>query len=208
MATTDNANGNGAKASKHIPAKIYEKWVKPNMIAVCTDALVIDNKGSLVLGIRDIEPVKGLAWIIGGRVPNGMAMEPAVRKKVLQETGLDVAVAGLAGIYRRVYEKGEKRDDLVFTYVAVATGGELRQDFQHSRYISISGYGTEFDSLHERVRQPIVDSSIFEKRGSSTVAQLLREAADSGNGRIDPTYYRMIRDMRTSTPFHDDVTPL
>ncbi|MDE1833654.1 MAG: NUDIX hydrolase [Candidatus Micrarchaeota archaeon] len=192
---------------RRIPDDVYAEWVKPNMIVVCSDALIIRGNGNLLLGVREIEPVKGLPWIIGGRVQKGMALDLAVQQQVLKETGLQVAVVGQSGVYRRVYRQGEDRDDLVFTYVVVETGGELKQDFQHSKFVEIGGYGKDFDSLHSRVKQPILESSIFESRGGISVAQLLRKRVEAGAGDLQ-TYYTTVRDMRRSTPSHDDVTPL
>lgn len=190
--TVDKSREDNTARSKYIPDDVYDQWVKPNMVVMCTDALIINRSGNLVLGIREIEPVKGLPWIVGGRVPKGMAMEPAVKKRVLAETGLEVAVAGLSGVYRRVYKTGEDRDDLVFTFVALETGGELKADFQHSRFVEIKGYkDPKYELLHDRVKEPIRDSMIFDNVGDhERFSEMLRASCSSGEDFLRREFVR------------------
>ena len=57
----------------------------------------------------------------GGGVESGELPNEAVVREVQEETGLEVVIERLVGIYGKVY----KRDDLVFTFICRVVGGEL-----------------------------------------------------------------------------------
>lgn len=68
---------------------------------VAVGALVIDD-GKLLMIKRDREPGKGLWTVPGGRVELGEYLDQALRREVREETGLDIEVGGLAGIFEVV----------------------------------------------------------------------------------------------------------
>jgi ADP-ribose pyrophosphatase YjhB (NUDIX family) len=187
------------------------KEIKAKTVVVCTDGIILRKNANVLLGMRNIEPVKGLPWIIGGRVPKGETMSAAVKSKVLQETGLEVADAGLVGVYRRVYRTGEDRDDLVHTHLVIEIGGNLRPDFQNTKFVEIPGYGKEFHKLHERVKQPIIDSEIFEDHKKIAKALVAKVDHLKDPSECHPTVNRLEERYRSLkryiTQFHDDVTP-
>ncbi|MGI8701978.1 MAG: NUDIX hydrolase [Nocardioidaceae bacterium] len=63
----------------------------------CVGAIVRDADGRLLVVRRGRPPGIGLWSIPGGRVEPGEALADAVRREVLEETGLDVDVATVAG---------------------------------------------------------------------------------------------------------------
>ncbi len=68
---------------------------------VAVGALVIDD-GRLLMVKRDREPGRGLWTVPGGHVELGEYLEQALRREVMEETGLEVEVGGLAGIFEVV----------------------------------------------------------------------------------------------------------
>jgi 8-oxo-dGTP diphosphatase len=60
---------------------------------------VVVHDGALLLVQRANAPGKGLWSLPGGHVEHGELLADAVRREVLEETGLDVEVGDLAGIF-------------------------------------------------------------------------------------------------------------
>ena len=63
-------------------------------------AVVLDPAGRLLLVRRGHEPHAGLWSLPGGRVEDGETIEDAVRREVLEETGLSVRPRGVVGRVR------------------------------------------------------------------------------------------------------------
>jgi ADP-ribose pyrophosphatase YjhB (NUDIX family) len=66
----------------------------------CVGAVVVDDTGRLLLIRRGREPSRGLWSLPGGRVEPGESGSDAVRREVLEETGLDVVVGDPVGTVR------------------------------------------------------------------------------------------------------------
>ncbi len=84
-------------------------------------AIVVDAQGRILLVQRGHAPGAGLWSIPGGRVEPHETDAAALRREVLEETGLHVAVGALAGAVERPGPGGvtyEIRD-----YLATVTGG-------------------------------------------------------------------------------------
>lgn len=64
-------------------------------------AVVHDAQGRLLLVLRGREPAVGLWSIPGGKVEPGESREAAVRREVLEETGLRVEVRAPVGVVER-----------------------------------------------------------------------------------------------------------
>jgi ADP-ribose pyrophosphatase YjhB (NUDIX family) len=62
---------------------------------------VIRDTGRVLLVRRGNAPSRGLWAVPGGRVEPGETLEAAVRREVLEETGLAVEVDGLLGVAER-----------------------------------------------------------------------------------------------------------
>jgi len=85
---------------------------------------VIAKDGRFVLIRRKNEPFKGLWALPGGFVEVGETVEDAVRREAREETGLDIELIALLGVY-----SDPKRDPRGHTvsvvYLAKPVGGEL-----------------------------------------------------------------------------------
>lgn len=62
---------------------------------------ILRNGGRVLLVRRANPPSRGLWAVPGGRVEPGETLEAAVRREVLEETGLRVRVVGLLGVAER-----------------------------------------------------------------------------------------------------------
>ena len=79
----------------HCPACGYVVFLDPKVAAV---ALVVDGAG-LVMVKRGVEPQYGKWAFPSGYVDRGEVVEAAARREVKEETGLDVALDRLIGVY-------------------------------------------------------------------------------------------------------------
>lgn len=82
-----------------------------------------DSAGRLLLVQRAHDPGRGLWSLPGGRVEPGESDAAALRREILEETGLTVRVGRLVGSVRRPAPTGTY---LIFDYACDATGGTLR----------------------------------------------------------------------------------
>jgi ADP-ribose pyrophosphatase YjhB (NUDIX family) len=60
---------------------------------------IVVRDGALLMVRRDKEPARGLWSVPGGHVEPGEYLQDAVRREVREETGLEVAVDHLVGIF-------------------------------------------------------------------------------------------------------------
>jgi 8-oxo-dGTP pyrophosphatase MutT (NUDIX family) len=99
-----------------------------NRIVVAVAAVVRNDAGELLL----IERSDNGFWALpGGAQDLGESVVDAVSREVFEETGIEVEVTGLSGIYsdpRHViaYDNGEVRQEFSLCFRAEPTGGSLR----------------------------------------------------------------------------------
>ncbi len=89
----------------------------------CVGALVRDPAGRLLLVLRAHAPARGTWSLPGGRVEPGEDDVTAVRREVLEETGLRVDVGDLVG---RVEREGPAGVYAIADYACTVRGGALR----------------------------------------------------------------------------------
>ena len=91
---------------------------------VAVDAIVLRDDGSFVLIKRRRPPFQGFFALPGGAVEYGETVEGAVVREVREETGLDVRVEKIAGVYS---EPGrDPRGHVIsIAFICRETGGEL-----------------------------------------------------------------------------------
>ena len=90
---------------------------------VVVGAVVLDDRGRLLVVQRANPPGVGRWTVPGGRVEFGEPLADAVAREVLEETGLTVAVGGLAGV-AEIHEPPFHVVSL--DHHARVTGGSLR----------------------------------------------------------------------------------
>jgi ADP-ribose pyrophosphatase YjhB (NUDIX family) len=103
---------------------------KANSVVPSTTAVVIDERGRIALVHRKDN---GLWALPGGGMELGESIEDCAVREVKEETGLDVELIGLVGIYTNPhhvmkYDDGEVRQQFSICYTTKLIGGELAFD--------------------------------------------------------------------------------
>jgi 8-oxo-dGTP diphosphatase len=94
------------------------------------------RRGPILLVERAGEPLKGYWSLPGGLVETGERLEDAVRREVLEETGLEVTPARRFDIFERIMldQHGQAEYHyLLVDYVCKVVGGKLRPGDDVSR---------------------------------------------------------------------------
>jgi len=91
---------------------------------VAVDAVVLRPDGSIVLVKRGKDPFKGFWALPGGFVKYGERVEEAIKREVLEETGLKVAVEGLVGVYSEP-DRDPRGHVISIAFLAREIGGSL-----------------------------------------------------------------------------------
>lgn len=92
-------------------------------------AIVEDARGRVLLGRRCIDPYNGWWDIPGGFLEPGEHPEDGARRELREETGLEIAIERLVGVYMDVYgETGTGEHILNFYYLCRVAGGTPRPD--------------------------------------------------------------------------------
>jgi len=92
---------------------------------VAVDGVVVGKRGSIILVKRKKPPYEGYWALPGGLVEYGETVEEAVVREVKEETGLDVEVKGLVGVYSRP-DRDPRGHVISIAFLVVEIGGELR----------------------------------------------------------------------------------
>ncbi len=102
----------------------------PERPIVGVGALIVQGAGERILLVRrGSEPLKGMWSIPGGVLEVGEILTAAVKREVLEETGLKVEPLEIAGVVDRIVPDavGKTRYHYVLVdYVCKVMGGELR----------------------------------------------------------------------------------
>jgi mutator protein MutT len=91
-------------------------------------AVVIDDRGRVLLIRRGQAPDAGEWSIPGGAVELGEPIEAALRREIREETGLDVVVGEFLEAYERIErdDAGVRFHFVILDYRCTAAGGTLR----------------------------------------------------------------------------------
>jgi len=134
-------------------------------------AIIFDEHERVLLSHRrDID-----AWnLLGGGVESGETPVEAVMREVTEETGLEVAVDHLVGVYTNA-----RRDDIVFTFVCHVTGGVLRltEESSDHRYCTLTEIPRNTTPKNvERIREALKggDRPIFRRQSGPTTREWLQ----------------------------------
>lgn len=106
-----------------IPKDLYRE-IQRTMPIVCVDVLVRYGDEYLLIQ-RTQEPVKGVYWVIGGRVHRNEALVDAVKRKMKEEINLVPQSIKFMGVYEDQYPVSELG---VSDYHTVAIVFEARVD--------------------------------------------------------------------------------
>lgn len=92
-------------------------FLDPKLVA----GIIVEMDRKLVMIKRDLEPGQGLWTFPAGFVDRGEVVETAAKREVREETGLEVELTELVGVYSR---NGDT--NILVVYAGKATGGQLQ----------------------------------------------------------------------------------
>jgi mutator protein MutT len=111
--------------------KDYIKWIRnkvghEQIILNFSGVCIVNDKGEILLQKRsDNEELWGFP---GGAVELGESIEEAMLREVKEETGLDVKVDGLIGVYSKYfakYKNGDSAQTISYFFKCTALGDKL-----------------------------------------------------------------------------------
>jgi len=88
---------------KKIPSSLYQKIV--DSVPICCVDIVLKSGKNIFLFKRSYEPAKGEWWLIGGRILKGERIENAVKRKVMEEVGIEINIVKKIGVYESFFDK-------------------------------------------------------------------------------------------------------
>jgi ADP-ribose pyrophosphatase YjhB (NUDIX family) len=126
----------------------------PNSLVVAASAVVLNDAGHVLM----IERSDSGSWSLpGGALELGESLTACAVREVKEETGVDVAVTGLVGIYsdpRHViaYADGEVRQQFNVCFTARQVGGALRGSDESTRVAYVDPGRLDELTLHRTQR--------------------------------------------------------
>jgi 8-oxo-dGTP diphosphatase len=90
---------------------------------------ILLNRDRVLMAQRGKEPLKGWWSLPGGALETGERLADAIKREVLEETGLEIRLMGVFEIFERIMR--DENDAVEYHYVLIdylcrATGGVLR----------------------------------------------------------------------------------
>jgi ADP-ribose pyrophosphatase YjhB (NUDIX family) len=125
-----------------------------NSLVPSVTAVVTDHAGSILMVHRTDNDL----WSIpGGAMDLGEAIADAVVREVKEETGLDVEVVGLTGIYTNprhvmAYDDGEVRQQFSVCFTTRILGGDLRTSNETSEVRFVDRTDLDGLNIHPSIR--------------------------------------------------------
>ncbi|WP_280410099.1 NUDIX hydrolase [Nocardia brasiliensis] len=138
---------------------------EPNSLTVAVSAVVRDTDGRILMIHRTDN---GKYSIPGGGLEAGETVSDAVVREVKEETGIDVRVTDLVGIFSNpghviAYDDGEVRQEFSICFRAEPIGGELRTSRESSevKWVAVADLSSLdiHPSISLRIEQGLKDSA-------------------------------------------------
>lgn len=127
---------------------------KPNSVVPSTTAVIADDEGRIALVHR---ADNGLWALPGGGMDLGESIEDCAVREVKEETGLDVRVTGLVGVYTNPnhvmeYTDGEVRQQFSLCFTTELLGGTLVHDSESTGIAWTHPDGIQDLEMHPSMR--------------------------------------------------------
>lgn len=156
-------------------SKDYVRWLRSKVghekiILVFAGGCVFDTDGKVLLQCRGDSKKWGFP---GGAIELGETPEMAAIREVKEETGLDVKVSSLIGIYTDCdmeYPNGDKAHSICIVYELDMIGGQLKCDNDETvnlKYFALDEMPELFCKQHEEIKNDLQK----QKNGASSSAQ-------------------------------------
>ena len=126
----------------------------PNSIVIAVSTFVLDDAGRLLMIRRTDNDLYALP---GGRHELGETMTETAVRETREETGYDVAVTSLVGIYSdpehaMAYDDGEVRQEFSICFRADLIGGEARTSSESSEVVWVTLAHLDDIEVHPSIR--------------------------------------------------------
>lgn len=113
----------------------------------------IFRDGKILLTRRANDP-KGVRWTFpGGRIESGETMAEALKREILEETGLTIEIAGSAGVREMLHAQSGHGHFIILPFAARWVSGEvaLNDELAEARWFDPGETGglTVTEGLHE-----------------------------------------------------------
>ncbi|MEO6120129.1 MAG: NUDIX hydrolase [Terriglobales bacterium] len=136
----------------------------PERPVVGVGAVILDARKVLLIR-RGSEPLKGQWSLPGGGLETGEQLVDGLRREVREETGLEIDVLGLAGVYDRIMPDAAGNTQFHYVlvdYVCRVAGGTLRAggDAAEVRWV----HEAELDALEITALTLPVIKEVFAKQ--------------------------------------------
>jgi ADP-ribose pyrophosphatase YjhB (NUDIX family) len=130
---------------------------KPNSIVPSVTAVALNEAGEVLL----IHKTDNDLWALpGGGVDVGESVADAAVRETKEETGFDVEVTGLVGLYTNpahvmAYDDGEVRQQFSICFTAKITGGKLRTSSESKEVAFVRPDRLDGLNIHPSMRMRI-----------------------------------------------------
>jgi ADP-ribose pyrophosphatase YjhB (NUDIX family) len=145
------------------------------MFTIGAFAIIFDDSGRVLLcHRRDLD-----VWNLpGGGAEKGEMPTESVIREVWEETGLEVAVERLAGVYGKT-----DKDELVFTFICRVLGGQLAVTDESSecQYFEVDDFPINTIPKHvERIHDAVRSSSqpVFRRQTALSAREMLNHSKE------------------------------
>jgi 8-oxo-dGTP diphosphatase len=143
-------------------------------------AMIFDEQGRVLL----CHPRDNDVWNLpGGGVESGEMPTEAVMREVMEETGLEVDIERLVGVYGKI-----GKDEYVFSFICSITGGSLytSDDSIEYRYFELDNLPSNTAPKHaERILDTldVQDQPVFRRQTAQSTQEMLKEARKRNNNQ-------------------------
>lgn len=131
---------------------------RANSLVPSVNVVVVNDDGEILL----IRRTDNDNWAVpGGAMDLGESIRDAALREVKEETGIEIEVSGLVGIYtnpRHVIEytsNGEVRQEFSVVFTARPVGGELQTSSESAEVVWVAPSVLDGYSMHPSMRQRI-----------------------------------------------------
>ncbi|MFQ5998757.1 MAG: NUDIX domain-containing protein [Candidatus Bathyarchaeia archaeon] len=128
-------------------------------IFLTADSIVEDENGAILFIKRKTEPFKGHWGLPGGFVKYREEVETAAVREVKEETGIDVRLRGLHGVYSK-FGRDPRGHVVTVCFVADKTGGALRTSRETTEVKFLAEIPTMLAFDHSEILQSYLKSKI------------------------------------------------
>ncbi|WP_316574259.1 NUDIX hydrolase [Nocardia canadensis] len=127
---------------------------RPNAIKVAVSAVVLDGDGRILM-IRRTDNDR--YSIPGGGLEAGETVSEAVAREVLEETGIEVDVSDMVGVFSNpehviAYDDGEVRQEFSICFRARPIGGTLRTSEESKEVLWVAPAALDSLDVHPSIK--------------------------------------------------------